>query len=403
MYQPFTLFRRKSKNKNRPIYYAQFRDKNGKRLTARSTGKTNKAEAFEWALEEMAKGDIDQRRGMLLGDYAHSWFLWDKCDFLARKRARGSYSRSYAEYQRGLLVRHILPTLATQRIEQITPAEIEHWLVTTKKQVSPVIANRALTVLKIMLSEAVRQGIITSSPASVVEGLREISQEKGTLTISQVKLLFSRDALTTFWSGNLVHMALNAIAFTTGMRMGEIQALRWQDIGTRYIRVEHNWDRKYGLKEPKASSTRVVPLTPTVARLLSTLADFDSDREPDWMVFHGDDRHRPIDHKAITKYFHRALNAIGITDEEQKTSRISFHSWRHTFHTLMRGTMTDVELRRIAGHRTERMTEHYDHVTIDLVHKISPIIEQMLIDQTANVQIPTNDRPIDHDREELAV
>ena len=43
--------------------------------------------------------------------------------------------------------------------------------------------------------------------------------------------------------------------------MGEIQALRWDDLKDEYIEVNHSWDRKYGLKQPKAKSNRSVPLT----------------------------------------------------------------------------------------------------------------------------------------------
>lgn len=45
MYQPFTLFKRKTKTKKVATYYVQFRDVDGRRLTPRSTGKTNRGAA----------------------------------------------------------------------------------------------------------------------------------------------------------------------------------------------------------------------------------------------------------------------------------------------------------------------------------------------------------------------
>ena len=51
MHMPFTLQKRPTTKTNRYIYYCQFRDSHGKRMTAVSTGKTTKAEAYKWAQE----------------------------------------------------------------------------------------------------------------------------------------------------------------------------------------------------------------------------------------------------------------------------------------------------------------------------------------------------------------
>jgi integrase len=53
--------------------------------------------------------------------------------------------------------------------------------------------------------------------------------------------------------------------------MVELQALRWFNLKDEYIEISSSWDRKYGLKAPKASSARIVPLTPTVSVWLDQL------------------------------------------------------------------------------------------------------------------------------------
>ncbi len=45
MHKPFTLYRRPTRKKKRYVYYAQFRDENGNRMTAVSSGKTTRADA----------------------------------------------------------------------------------------------------------------------------------------------------------------------------------------------------------------------------------------------------------------------------------------------------------------------------------------------------------------------
>ena len=120
MHQPFTLFKRKTKTKKVAIYYFQFRDPDSRRLTPQSTGKTNRGDAVAWAMEQFSSGNITKHKDIRFGDFTKDWFVWDTCDYLRRKRARGPYSRSYAEYQRRMLLCHILPKLATRRLDKLT-------------------------------------------------------------------------------------------------------------------------------------------------------------------------------------------------------------------------------------------------------------------------------------------
>lgn len=377
MYKPFTLFKRPTTKKRKYIYYCQFRDENGKRMTAVSTGKSTKAEAEAWAYNKISKGKVGRIHPLRFADFAKDFFVWDRCKYLAKKKERGSYSKSYAEGQRSLLVHHILPYFADSLIDTLTIHDIEDWLITVKHTSSIPTANRALTVIKIMLKEAVRRGITPTSPADQVEKLPEISGIKGILTQNEIRQLFNNSALESVWKGNIFHQTLNALAFTTAMRMGEIQALRWCDLKEEYIEINHSWDRKYGLTQPKAKSNRIVPLLNFLSPLLYELKlNF---AESDSFIFHGNSLQKPIDHKAISKHFYNALKNIGIDEDHRKSRRLTFHSWRHTFHAILRGSINDVDLRRITGHKTETMTDHYDHNSLESIQRISPIIEKTLL------------------------
>jgi integrase len=67
----------------------------------------------------------------------------------------------------------------------------------------------------------------------------------------------------------------------------------------------------------------------------------------------------------ILKALYGAFKKIGISLEERKERNITFHSWRHFYNSLMRGKIHDSKLRRLTGHKTLEMTEHYTHFNID--------------------------------------
>jgi integrase len=65
--------------------------------------------------------------------------------------------------------------------------------------------------------------------------------------------------------------AIWATAMYAGLRRGELQALRWEDIdfGRRLIRVQRSWDQIEGIIEPKSrAGIRTVPM---LARLVPIL------------------------------------------------------------------------------------------------------------------------------------
>ncbi len=377
MHQPFTVYKRKTTRKRKYVYYVLFRDEDGKRLSGKSSGKHSRAEATEWARKQL-NPTLYTYSAITFGKYAENWFIWGKCEYLKRKLRRREYSRSYAEGQRGLLENLILPYFKHKLLSEITLYDIEEWLFSVKEKLSAASANRSLTVLKIIFKEALRTGKISRNPAADIEKLPEPIVHKGILSAEEVKNLFLPDSLHSIWKGNLIHFTLNLLAVTTGMRMGEVLALQVSDFHYDYIEVNHSWDRKYGLKAPKANSYRMVSLPQITSQCFNQLLAKDKYQDPSTIVFHGTSLKRAIDHKAVLKYFYRALNESGIDEEERLKRNITFHSHRHFFNTFMRGRIADSELQKLTGHRTQKMTEHYDHQQIESFDNIRKVQDQIL-------------------------
>jgi len=72
--KPFTVYRRPTRKKKRHIYYIQFRDGHGVRLTAVSSGQNTRADAERWAYERIAERSIRTPEKLKFKDYARDCF-----------------------------------------------------------------------------------------------------------------------------------------------------------------------------------------------------------------------------------------------------------------------------------------------------------------------------------------
>jgi len=245
------------------------------------------------------------------------------------------------------------------------------------KPLSHSTINHCLTCLKIMLKEAVRLEYLHKNPAASILKLKENPREKSILTIGQVQQLFAESSIDETWAGDLQHYTINLLSASTGMRLGECQALQVQYVHLEgYISVVYSWDSLYGLKEPKRGSRRDIPVPRKTLVHLGELIELSPYQEPDDLVFFDLERNKPIRNELILKTLYRALENIGISPQERKERNITFHSWRHWYNSIMRGKIHDAKLRTLTGHKTLEMTEHYTHFNIDDYQDVRQIQDQ---------------------------
>ena len=84
----------------------------------------------------------------------------------------------------------------------------------------------------------------------------------------------------------------------------------------------------------------------------------------------------PIDHKMVYRHFWHALSKIGINNELRKERNVSFHSYRHTFNTMLLEAGVHPEtIRLITGHSAINMTARYSHIQLS---NMPEIIEKLL-------------------------
>ena len=148
--------------------------------------------------------------------------------------------------------------------------------------------------------------------------------------------------------------ALLLTAAFTGLRMGELLALRWRDVdfAASAVRVRASYYAGY-LTTPKSGKVRTVPLAPDVASALAQLG-----RRRDWvgdddLVFAGAGGDY-LDGSALRRRYKDALARAELRP-------LRFHDLRHTFGTRM---IAKADIRRVQewmGHADVQTTMRYLH------------------------------------------
>ena len=148
--------------------------------------------------------------------------------------------------------------------------------------------------------------------------------------------------------------ALYTVAAFTGLRLGELRALRWGQVsferGTVTVAAAMSGGR---VDSPKWGKTRTIPLATPAAAELARLADRDRFVDPDDLVFCGP-LGETLDDSAIRRRLRRAQKAAGLRP-------LRFHDLRHSFGSLVVRELDTATLKSWMGHTRLATTERYLH------------------------------------------
>jgi len=160
------------------------------------------------------------------------------------------------ERYREILRLHVIPKLGNRPIQQIETREINSLYVQLDKALSPRSRHHIHVVLKSCLKGAMDNNLITRNPAASAERPSVGDTETGQV-LDQDQLM----VLVNGFKGSTLYEIVCVAAFT-GMRRGEILALRWTDLdpANKTLRIDRalEYTRKHGLafKSPKTARGR---------------------------------------------------------------------------------------------------------------------------------------------------
>jgi integrase len=247
------------------------------------------------------------------------------------------------------MARRLDRDLGEAALEQITTDTIELW------RAGLSCANRTtqkyLIVLNGIFKRAMKVYGLPANPMILVERPRvRHSSEIEVFSAAEVR------ALVRAASTELYGTVFLAAAFT-GLRMGELLALRWGevDFAAETIRVVRGVTVG-GESSPKSGKARSVPMVNEVATALARLSQRERFTTDSDLVFAGAAGGH-LDSKDLRAAYKAALDRAGLR-------RLRFHDLRHTFGTrAVEKAESILELKEWMGHANVQTTMRYLHTT----------------------------------------
>lgn len=333
------------------------------------TAKTH-AEALEWLRSNQNQAEVGlTHKGSKL---TFGMFL---TEWLETTRQRRAISTAYSYEQ--LTRTYIRPALGKIKLRELTPSVIQQFY---NQRIAEGVGHRTVAkahnVIHASLSAAVKMGLIGRNPDDATDPPKSTPKEMSFLKPDEVRNLLKK-ALEL----DSRNYALYFTAVATGMRQGELLALRWENVDLErcVLRVKQSLVRlpNGGLKlqRPKTkSSIRSIRLgKETIAVLKEQEARLIGEKEKSnglWkdlgFVFPSTIG-TPADPTNVLKQFRKTLQAAGLP-------KIRFHDLRHTAASLMLNNGVDVLV------ASKRLGHAKPSITLDVYGHLIPSIQEEAAD-----------------------
>jgi integrase len=259
---------------------------------------------------------------------------------------------STVEGYKNYLSRHVIPKWGKHSLSAIKSVEVESWLRNLKKvngqPASPGTKTKIRNLTSALFSHAIRYEWAAKNPITAVRTSAKRLRTPDILTAGEFQAL-----LLKLSRRELVMVLIAAI---TGLRRGELIALRWQDIDFELLQanVTHAvWHNVEGDCKTEASR-KPVPLPLLVVEELKqwrsvTLYHADTDYLFPSVVKNGAQPLQPD--MVLKRHIRPALKQIGVT------KRIGFHSFRHGLAVMLRQQGVDLKTaQELLRHANSRIT-----------------------------------------------
>ncbi len=285
-------------------------------------------------------------------------------DMWLQQYAKGNVApATYRSYE-GIIRVHVVPRIGNMQLEKLKPIHMQTMYTELSK--THLSSTTVLYIHRVMhkaLGQAVKWRIISENPTDFVDPPKKRSVQYSTWDNETIVKALELS------EGTLLYIPI-VLAATTGMRVGEICGLQWEDINLEkgHIYVKYTYQRidgQWQLKDVKTNgSKRLVVIPNAVIDILKRQKLWQKENRLLFGPNYECNDHLntwPDGRPVLTDYITKEFRKFTI---ENDLPKIRFHDLRHTHATeLMKAGVNPKVVSERLGHSNIRITlDTYSHV-----------------------------------------
>lgn len=296
-------------------------------------------------------------------------------DFPPEMRLIDITQRQLEEYQERLLIE-----IPPKRDKPLNRATVRHRMIVLR-----MILKRSVDLGWLADSPAMKLEVITQPPPEPDFNVLEPSQAEAVArAVADVpadevphyrrsegaELVLDQFNLDAMIERRALYAEVVRIAAFTGLRMGELRALRWRDVdfgnATLHVRRNAPTSAPAGakLKAPKSLKGRSVPLIDTAAQVFDRVSRHLEQHNlpvgPEALVLPTREGGL-LDDVRLRAAFYRGLHGAGLGHMREKDNPLTFHDLRHVFGTIAVRAFPVTDVQAFMGHQSITTTMRYVH------------------------------------------
>ncbi len=361
--------------------------KNGKRVRKSVTAKTKSEcqEKLAKAIQNNSEAQQVLTRCAFLTESDPTLKEWSEIwlDAYCRASKKEYTRRGYENY----FQIYILPRIGKLKLKQISTTTCQKLLIDlfengrmrSRETRGNGLAAKTVKDIKITLQaclqKAVDEGLIQTNPVCKVDLPKEPKKEMQTLKPNEIGRFLNEAKDSQCYEFYLLEL-------TTGLRLGEILALTWDDFNEEEKTITVNKQvqrigKELVINTPKTeASNRTIRLCDDCVTNLILLRSRQGMISPKRLMFPSPTTLEERDPASVTRMLHRIQKRAGLP-------QIRFHDLRHSFATLSLGEGQDIKtISAMLGHTDAGFTMNtYMHVTHEMQDNVANAVGDLIKEQ----------------------
>lgn len=265
--------------------------------------------------------------------------------FLPAHAHKKSYNNDASEISvmLDLIGDHPLGSIGRREVERLEKALLKSRSTTT--------ANRYMALLRHIFNHAIDEGLVRDNPVKCYVPYIEEPKRRSLTDDEIAAVLCAADAVQSCLSSSKTQAHIYdiiVVALNTGMRLGEILNLRWENIRDGLILLPYSQTKSRRRGVGEKARAKAIPINEVVRQVLDAQA-------PGEFVF---DIDRGRDHSSIKRTIAEIRRLSGVRE-------FTMHYLRHSVSTRLAASVSIAAAKEMLGHANLQTTLRYTHPGLD--------------------------------------